>query len=68
MQVVLKQTTGFHKVKIREDRRRLQLSKLGQSETWKEGVKEMQKDFWIKRMRLEKIRQGGQWWIFGFTR
>lgn len=33
VQVVFKQTTGFQKVQISEDRRRLQLGKLGQSKT-----------------------------------
>ena len=33
VQVVLKQTTGFQKVQISKDRRRLALGELGQSET-----------------------------------
>lgn len=34
MQVVFRQTTGFKKVQISEDRRRLELGKLRQSMTW----------------------------------
>lgn len=39
-QVVFRQTTGFQKAQISEDRRRLQLGKLGQSKTGEEEAEE----------------------------